>query len=528
MTGVSDYGVEYPVVAFTSWTNSSPPNDDKLIALHGNGSGEVFSVGGMWGKSNVLFADVGGDSNSELITVYSTQSNATVIATDAQGQEMWRTDSLWVGMDYDVTLTAADIDGDGGTEVVVKQFVMDGNNGDVLFQMDVPNSEFFHSVVADLDLDGTAEIMLGEKVYSHEGDLEWESPYWDVTHTSAVVVNVDDDPEGEVVFTCKPWIATHDTNGDLLDLYEVPDGQLVGTPCAADFDGDGDVEFGLPTQYRFQVYELDGTQLVWEHPTNDSSNGAGCTAFDFDNDGAYEILYADHYDFYIFDGTTGEVRFQWENHDSETMVEYPTIADVDDDGSAEIVLACNEISPNQPPNGDCRGIRVFGHAEDGWPPAGPSWGIHDYAPMRVRSNGTVPSPIPAPWMYYNMFRARPPGDGLADLFPVEGEQCIASCDHGPVKVSWGIANQGLNDGRGSIPVSLYRIEGNQQNLIQTQFVEDIRYGDQKPGGTFELALEDWGTDGIRIIVDDDGTGVGLVDECDEDNNVWEIPGPICE
>jgi hypothetical protein len=44
--------------------------------------------------------------------------------------------------------------------------------------------------------------------------------------------------------------------------------------------------------------------------------------------------------------------------------------------------------------------------------------------------------------------------------------------------------------------------------------------------TFEIDPADGG-DGIRIVVDDDGTGTGTVDECNEDNNVWEIPGPIC-
>ena len=32
-------------------------------------------------------------------------------------------------------------------------------------------------------------------------------------------------------------------------------------------------------------------------------------------------------------------------------------------------------------------------------------------------------------------------------------------------------------------------------------------------------MGDFGTDGIVVRVDDDGTGVGTQDECDEDNNM---------
>ena len=105
--------------------------------------------------------------------------------------------------------------------------------------------------------------------------------------------------------------------------------------------------------------------------------------------------------------------------------------------------------------------------------------------------------------------------------------CIASCDHGPVRVSWGIANQGHVNALEPISVALYSVQGETETLLEVQQVDGVQYGLQEPGGILELEPDQWG-DGIRIVVDDDGSGVGSTGECDEDNNVLEILGSICE
>jgi hypothetical protein len=125
-----------------------------------------------------------------------------------------------------------------------------------------------------------------------------------------------------------------------------------------------------------------------------------------------------------------------------------------------------------------------------------------------------------------MYKARPPADGLADLLPVAGETCLASCDPGLWQVTWGVANQGMVNVRDPVSVAIYQLDGATETLLMVETIEDLEYGYQKPGPTLNLVPNEWG-DGIRIVVDDDGTGVGSVDECDEGNNVVEILGPIC-
>ena len=86
------------------------------------------------------------------------------------------------------------------------------------------------------------------------------------------------------------------------------------------------------------------------HPVNgnhvdfwESTSGiTGTAVFDFDGDGASEVIYRDQVDLYVVDGESGRVlNSQYANLtkcSSNTAYEYPIIADVDGDGETEIVV----------------------------------------------------------------------------------------------------------------------------------------------------------------------------------------------
>lgn len=63
---------------------------------------------------------------------------------------------------------------------------------------------------------------------------------------------------------------------------------------------------------------------------------AAGTAFDFLGDGGAEAMYADENTMFIFDDSGEELLRV--PRSSLTNVEYPVVADVDNDGSAEIVV----------------------------------------------------------------------------------------------------------------------------------------------------------------------------------------------
>ncbi len=262
--------------------------------------------------------------------------------------------------------------------------------------------------------------------------------------------------------------------------------------------------------------------MIWEAPISDVSGLAGCSGYDVDGDGAYEVLYADEDAFRLYDGATGSVHYENTDHSSGTLWEYPVVADVDRDGSAEIVVAHNLGSYN--------GFTVYGHSGSGWQASGPAWAIHDFAVTNIEPDGTVPTPAPMPWTTHNVFRARPMLDeiGQADLYAWVEDVCVPYCDHGLVKLSFAVANQGAVDVPAGISVALYAVDAGAQTLLGTAFIDRVETGEVISGGIFELQQSDWGPDGVLLVVDDDGTGAGLIEECDESNNEDLYLESLCE
>ena len=99
-----------------------------------------------------------------------------------------------------------------------------------------------------------------------------------------------------------------------------------GPPTVADFDGDGRPEIGVAGASAYTVIDLDcditdvsgpGCQrtqtfpkgVLWSRSVQDeTSNATGSSVFDFDADGAAEVVYADECYLRIYRGADGEVE----------------------------------------------------------------------------------------------------------------------------------------------------------------------------------------------------------------------------
>ena len=248
-----------------------------------------------------------------------------------------------------------------------------------------------------------------------------------------------------------------------------------------------------------------------------------------DGDGAYEALFADENQFYIFDGATGVVRFSQSGHASGTIFEFPVVADVDNDGSAEIALSSNNF--RQFGNG-WAGVTVLGHLGDGWAKSGPTWNVHDFAVTNIYRDGSIPLSPEPPWLAHNVYRARPTEDAMAiDLYAEIADICYAGCEPASiVRVTAQPFNQGLTPARSGIPLSLFRKDGTSLQFIASGLTEErLDAGTGGAGVEFELSYGDIeGADALVVRADDWGAGVGVVDECDEWNNGVEFVPPTCE
>jgi hypothetical protein len=141
---------------------------------------------------------------------------------------------------------------------------------------------------------------------------------------------------------------------------------------------------GIVTAYNLNYNTTAGTatQHIWSIATNDMSGCTGITAFDFDGNGLREIVYRDQSTLRIINGNrTTPVNYATANVASSTWGEYPIVADLNNDGQAEIAVTGNSM------------LQVFGSdpATFPWKGAPTYWNQRNYRIVNINSNLTIPA-----------------------------------------------------------------------------------------------------------------------------------------
>jgi hypothetical protein len=414
----------------------------------------------------------------------------------------------------------ADLEGDGSVEVIVGSAVIEGASGVMRVEGTAGKGRYAAfrqigaiSFAADLDQDGIQEVIAGNTVYNAAGSIVCQTGEDD---GFPAVADLDGDGRGEIVTVGNGSVRIVDASCGLVAEWALPDASNGGPPTIADFDGDMVPEIGVASASRYAVYEADGTQR-WAAATSDAiSFSSGAAVFDFDGDGRAEVVYADERALWVFDGTTGAVRLQDDRHSSRTLHEYPVVADVDDDGLAEIVI----------PNGgghysdDAEGLYVLRSADGTWQGARPVWNQHAYNIVNIDDDLTLPAPVEPNWPIYNSFRSGDmnpvSGDAWADARPII-DVCTEGCDlYGQVVVGVKVANAGTAALRAELPVALY--VGGAGVPVQMRRTSSV----VEPGAASDVipfvVSREQAERGMRVVVDDLGAGVGTTRECHEDNN----------
>lgn len=498
-----------PQIAFVAFPGTNIASGT-LVVIDGDGGTERFSRPGWDGGGGIALADLDNDGRTDVVGFVA--GTRQVVASRGDGTELWRSTAR-AATTYPQA-TVADLDGDGAPEVIADNVVVDGATGALKFTLPDPGQVYRMPAVGDLDQDGKQEIILGNRVFNHQGAQIWTSPVSGGYGHWSAILDYDGDAGAEVAMVGAGRLLIHDTDGTLLVNVSAGGGQ-PGPPCVADFDGDGDAEIGWASSNAMNLYSLDGTRL-WTAPIDDSSGLAACSGYDIDGDGAFEVLFADQHALRILDGRTGAVRYEQGGHASGTLWEYPTVADVDNDGSAEIVIGSNNYWM-----AGWSGITVFGHRGDGWMKSGTTWHTHDFAVTNILPDGTVPA-RPAPWwQVYNVYRARPGVDTAATDLQVQiTDVCVTGCRADQqVQVAWQPVNVGGIEVPAGVSATLYARDGGALTAIETVRIDEpIGPGAVLAGRVFTLTTGQLGPDGLVLRIDDDGSGAGVVQECDEGNN----------
>jgi hypothetical protein len=494
----------------------------RVLVLDGRDGTVEWQYEGITRGATPAIADVDADGYPDVAFV---DEEYHLQVLEGDGTPKW-TGLPIVGRRTGGVVNVADLDGDGHPEVIAADAVFDGATGSLLFSVDSrpPDADLQSTAIGDIDLDGDQEIVRNGHLYDSDGTFLWtahlDSPY----ASFPLLVQADEDPEAEIAIAAEVF-AVLDTDGSTL-FESPPFGggiSAAGPPCAGDFDGDGVMEVAFPMYYDhgFIAYELDGA-VMWATPAPWRTQDAGCAAYDFDGDGTMEIAYAADEDFYIYDGKTGDTLYTYTEHANDTIIEYPTIADVDRDGHADLLFV-GDLDTDY-------ALTVLEHAGEGWPAAGPTWSEHDYRVTNVTSDGAVP-PNPEPsWLTNKVYRGRTAVDGTAsyaDLVVSITDVCVADCASGPVLVAVQVANQGAVDVSGGTLLSLYAEDEAGSRLVATRRLPALPAGTRSRGEVIELTGEDIGARGFVAVIDD-GPGVGHAYECDEGNNRAEWRDIPCE
>lgn len=313
-------------------------------------------------------ADLDGDGYFEIVARLSTGYWAIVKWDDAQKKHIVKPSSL----NTSGPASIFDINGDGKPEVIWKDRVADnelklitnGNQGSNetpaigLFKFDDdPNSI---GIAAQARNDGIYQFNKEKNVWdkivglagkNHAGYADFGTP--GNTAEEFDFNKLDGKPEFVFSGGSKLLIIATPTIDNIIVPQIVMDvsGFSVGGPVTiGDFDNDGLPEIGVASSGVFGVYDprckvyndpqgCADKYILWERWSQDSSSGeTGSSLFDFDGDGQPEAVYGDECFVRVYEGNTGRVLFS-SKRASGTSIEAPVIADVDDDGSAEILMS---------------------------------------------------------------------------------------------------------------------------------------------------------------------------------------------
>lgn len=542
-----------PDIVFNSYKSGTIGGSGVLRALDGATGNPKWSVTdpayATNSTSNPAVGDIDGDGLPEVVS----QAGNRLVAIDSDGTPLWISDSFSFASNSG-SVAIANMDGEGLPEIVFGSAVYSATGKLLWAGTDGTGHESQGpiSCIADLDNDGRPELIGGNSAYKttgtvagndFSGSLMWKTSVGD-GRCGVADFNGDNLPEVILVRGGNVY-GINGQSGLLISQFPIPNGSTNGgAPNIADFNGDGIPDIGTAGASRYVVVSFDGTKFteLWRAVTeDDSSRVTGSSVFDFDGDGRNEVIYNDEKFIRIYPGVEpdcelnppgplcdgvmddSEVLFR-DRNSSRTRTEYPVVADVDGDFKAELVFSTNSDIAW----GLDAGVEVWGDALDNWVSTRPVWNQHSYHITNVNLDGTIPMNEPNSWSVpngapYNAYRRNVQGASdfcAPDLRPFELHEDLAAC---PLLVlSVDVVNVGCLGVGPGVYVSFYEQTVGYLGTVQTT-------GQIPAGGKERVTLS---TDKsvskpiVWAVVDDTGSGSGLINECDEDND--SPPLAICD
>ncbi len=443
------------VVSFKRSDVSSPLSSQESVndpipsyvrALDGATGREVWSVTNpahaVQSAETPAIADIDGDGKVEIIAqgyillpgvetipggpkINGKFARGFLIAFNFDGSFKWISDE-WTRRSEEIEDGGApaigDIDGDGFAEIASGDHVFD-HNGRLLWRGDGTKigSTGHGPITILVDVDGQPglELVVGTRVYRGDGTILWDRP--DLEDGHPAVADIDNNGTNEVIVRgSRLHVLNGQTGASLVTALHPPTRSQMGRECQTppqngndedddpcniiptnpailNFDGGNDLEIFTSNQELITGYKVVGGQLqeIFRKIIFDGTGASGPAGFDFEGNGTEELVYSDENKLRTWaTGGNGTQTFEGDRQ-SVTIFEYATIADIDNDGAAEMLVVSN--SPFIP--AQCGGVRAYVNTSVPWANARSVWNQHAYVEAIISELGVPlfeqqPTPLP--------------------------------------------------------------------------------------------------------------------------------------
>ena len=424
----------------------APGLNGRLYVYRGDGQDAGSGSPILWTSDLVgpaaepALADLDADGDAEIVVV----GREGTFAFHHDGQLFWSNPAIvsfnaaeelgWGGP------TIANLDQDSEPEIVIAAlddalYVLD-HLGNVTWSDPLPGPTPTVPVLADLTGDGVLDLIVAQgltlKVINLQagGTVAWSRELPDpipiLGNTRAfgapAVADLDEDGRAEVIINWGHVVEALTDDGMLLWRYPTGRSDLYrpSPVTVADVTGDGQPNLvtasailsGLVVNNHLLMVLDRAGGLVWDQNVADNSASAsGVAAQDLTGNGAWEIIWNGAVDgLLLINGPDGERLYNEPWTGSGTVLDYPTLGDVDGDGQAEVVVA------------GANGLFVFGHTGR-WVDARPLWNQHNYHINNIEGDWSVPFTEENSWELHNTYRTQTPN---------RDPDCVIDLDGNPV------------------------------------------------------------------------------------------------
>ena len=368
-----------------------------------------------------------------VVASYDNRLRAYDITSATPNTPFWVSDETYASgsNNYAVNVSFVDFNGDGHPEVYVRNKIYNAETGKLLAEAATSNaglsyahySQFTHRKLsspfaADVYGDSRPELILGNEIY----EVSITNPSGMAGNTMTLVQQITP-PGGAPVdghvqvadFNMDGYqdvfVSIKNTDAQFGTVYcyvwDVYNGQVsnplsINTnrsgksiPLIADIDNDGMLEIvlqsGASTNRQIQAYKYNAVtqsfSLMWDMVPNEDTFSNSFTAFDFNMDGLLDLVISDQSTLKIVNGS-GKSHLTHNDtvpvyvlsslpYSETTIMQYPVIADVDADGSAEIISVGSSK------------LNIFKSSGQPWAPARPVWNQYLYNVTNINRDLTV-------------------------------------------------------------------------------------------------------------------------------------------